>query len=312
MSRSTRRNLRIEESWLYAVISPADLARRLSTRQHMLTPEELEQLSKDVGNFKLFSMKMSNGKERPIQQPKPKLQRVHLRIHNLLSRVSVPSYLHSAVKGKSYLSNARAHQSDVAIVKIDVKKFFASVPRSAILRFFNEKMKCRRDVSGILANLLTFDAHLPTGSSASPIIAYYAFKPMFDEIALLAVAHSLTMTCYVDDMTLSGTFATKGLLQEVRKIIARFGLKSHKAYIFSASDPKVVTGICLTAKGDRVPNKLQLKIKLGFDALAATTNPVARSKLLRPLLGRLEAAGQIDPSFKARAQTLRSHSSKAI
>ena len=43
-------------------------------------------------------------------------------------------------------------------------------------------MKCRRDVAGLLADMLTFEAHLPTGSAASPIIAFYAFKPMFDEI----------------------------------------------------------------------------------------------------------------------------------
>jgi hypothetical protein len=306
MSRAPRRDLRIEECWLYAIASPADLARRLSSRGFVLTTKEIEQLSKDAGNFKLFAIKKSNGKMRAIQEPKPKLQRAHRRIHELLSRVQVPTYLHSAVRGKSYLSNAHAHALGVAVIKIDVKEFFASVPRDAVLRFFRKTMKCRQDVAGLLADLLTFDAHLPTGSSASPIIAYYAFKPMFDEIERLAKVHSLIMTCYVDDMALSGSAAVKSTLFETRKIIARFGLKSHKAHIFSLADPKVITGVCLTSDGNRVPNKLHLKIKQGFDAVSNAVTLEAKSKASISLLGRLEAAGQIDPTFKARAATLRS------
>lgn len=305
MRRTARRNLRLDECGLYAAVSPAYLTYRLSTPGFRIGVEELQKLAKDAGNFNLF-IKKKGGKQRPIQEPKPRLQRVHARIHKLLSRVEVPPYLHSAVQGRSYLSNAAAHSADVPAIKIDVKKFFHSVPRVAVFRFFNDPLKCRRDVAGLLADLLTFDGHLPTGSSASPIIAFYAFKPMFDEIASLAQENELTMTCYVDDMALSGVGATEAVLHSVRKIIARHGLKSHKARVFTPSQPRVVTGVCLASDGSRVPNKLHLKIKKGFDALADATTPEARSKALRPLLGRLDAAGQIDPVFRARAVTLRS------
>jgi RNA-directed DNA polymerase len=149
------------------------------------------------------------------------------------------------------------------------------------------------------------EAHLPTGGAASPIIAYYSFKNMFDEIDQLARSRNVTMTCYVDDMALSGPRATKGLLREVQQIISRHGLKSHKAHKFSASEPKVVTGVCITAGGPRVPNKLHLKIKNGFKSLSGVETPIEKAKILGPLLGRMEAAGQIDPAFKARAKTLR-------
>jgi RNA-directed DNA polymerase len=203
---------------------------------------------------------------------------------------------------KSYVSNAAAHDPKMPTIKIDVKKFFPSVSRVVIFNFFAGPLKCRRDVAGLLADILTFDAHLPTGSAASPIIAYYSFKPMFDEIAQFAESLGLTMTCYVDDMALSGLRANKGVLYTIKEIIARHGLKSHKAHTFSGSQPKVVTGVCNTAAGPRVPNKLHLKIKNGFDALAKA---VEQDKVLRPLLGRLEAAAQIDPVFKARAKTVR-------
>jgi len=305
MAKPRRRNLKLADCWLYAVNSPADLARRLSTQAHPIKAEELSTLARDVGNFRLFSITGANGKSRQVQEPKRPLQWIHARIHALLSRVEVPEYLHSAVRGRSYLSNAAAHDPSMPAIKIDVKKFFPSVSRPAIFNFFAGSMKCRRDVAGLLADILTFSAHLPTGSAASPIIAFYAFKPMFDEIAQLAVAHDLTMTCYVDDMTLSGPRANKGVLFEMHKIIARHGLKSHKAHVFAASQPKVVTGVCNTPTGPRVPNKLHLKIKMGFNGLSRATTRDAKEKALRPLLGRLEAAGQIDPLFRARAITLR-------
>lgn len=209
------------------------------------------------------------------------------------------------MRGKSYISNAAAHDPAMPTIKIDIKKFFPSVSRAVVFNFFVGPLKCRRDVAGLLADILTFDAHLPTGSAASPIIAYYSFKPMFDEIAQFAESLGLAMTCYVDDMALSGPRANKSVLYEIKKIIARHGLRSHKAHAFSGSQPKVVTGVCNTPSGPRVPNKLHLKIKSGFDALEKAKTLTDREKVLRPLLGRLEAAAQIDPVFRARAKTVR-------
>jgi hypothetical protein len=80
--------------------------------------------------------------------------------------------------------------------------------------------------------------------------------------------------------------------------------------VASGAQPKVVTGVCNTPAGPRVPNRLHLKIKNGFDALAKTQNLFEEEKVLRPLLGRLEAAAQIDPKFKARAKTLRAKYSR--
>jgi RNA-directed DNA polymerase len=305
MSKKRRTDLKLSECWLYAVDSPADLARRLSTPGNKLIVKDLRALSADVGNFRLFTVINDKGKPRAIQWPKRRLQSIHSRVHTLLSRVAVPKYLHSAIQGRSYVSNAAAHDCAVPVVKLDVKKFFPSVSRAAIFSFFEGPLKCRRDVAGLLADILTYKAHLPTGGAASPIIAYYSFKNMFDEIEQLARSRNVIMTCYVDDMALSGPRATKGLLREIQQIISRHGLKSHKAHKFSASEPKVVTGVCITAGGARVPNKLHLKIKKGFESLSVAETPTEKGKILGPLLGRIEAAGQIDPAFKARAKTLR-------
>src|SRR5687768_9339222 len=109
MKQNKHNSLPIAKCWLYAIASPADLARRrLSTNAYPITIDDLNRLTKDLGNFKLFSIR-KHGKDRAIQEPKRELQRIHRRVHDLLSRVQVPDYLHSAVAGKSYLSNAAAH-----------------------------------------------------------------------------------------------------------------------------------------------------------------------------------------------------------
>lgn len=303
MNKKVRRDLLLTNCWLYAVSSKPELARRLSTEKYPVTVDDLERLAGDAGNFKVFPKKNRKGKVREVQEPIRELQRLHERVHKLLSRVEVPTYLHSAVRGKSYLTNAEVHSLTAPTVKIDIKSFFKSVPRSAVKTFFRDSLQCRGDVCGLMADLLTFNGHLPTGSSSSPIISYYAFKDMFDAIHQMAVDHGLTMSCYVDDMTFSGMNATSAFLYQVHGLIARHGLKSHKMHVFAENEPRVVTGVCLTASGPKVPNKLQLDIKIGFDDLAAGNGDV--KKIGARLVGQLEAARLIDPKFANRAHNLR-------
>jgi RNA-directed DNA polymerase len=297
------KRLSIQQCFLYAIASPKDLARRLSTKYCQVTPEQLESLAGDAGNFNVF-LSRKNGKPRMVQQPRPKLQRLHRRVHDLLSRIETPDYLHSAVAGRSYITNAAAHHCGVSAIKIDVKKFFQSVPRGAVYRFFAGPMRCNPEVAGLLARLLTYAGHLPTGGSASPIIAYYAFKEMFDAIHDLARAKALTMTCYVDDMGLSGVKASRSVLHEVRLLIASHGLKSHKVKFIPANRPMIITGVAVTAKGLRVPNRRHRAISEGFGQYRAAADATEANKAFTKLVSRMHEAGQIEPHWKARAHTL--------
>lgn len=309
MGRKIRRDLLLTNCWLYSAASKADMARRLSTPKYPVTAGQLDRLAADEGHFKEFPKTNRKGKVRQVQEPIRELQRIHQRVHKLLSRVEVPAYLHSAVCGKSYLTNAEAHSLTAPTVKIDIKSFFKSVPRMAVKAFFRDSLQCRADVCGLMADLLTFNGHLPTGSCSSPIISYYAFKDMFDQIHGLAVQNGLTMTCYVDDMTFSGDKATRSFLYQVERVIASHGLKSHKTRAFAKNEPRVVTGVCLTAKGAKVPNALHLEIKVGFDDLAAGKGDAKKTRAT--LIGQLEAARLIDPRFGPRARALRQASLKA-
>lgn len=291
----------LNQSPLYKVTSPKRLAEVLG-----ISLPDLEHLiAAEHDNYQVFDVTRSDGGKRKIEQPKARTQGLHRRVCDLLSRIETPEYLHSAIKGRSYLTNAAAHVGRGPMVKVDVRSFFRSVPRAAVYRFFTEWMRCAGDVSGMLARLLTVYGHLPTGSSASPILSYYAFKSMFDRIDALARERGLVLTVYVDDMCLSGAAATRRLLYEVRRIIASNGLKSHKARYFGPKRPKIVTGAVVGEAGLRLPNRRHLKIYQGYRALRGEADARKKLVLLTPLVSRLYEAAQVEARWlpKARAMT---------
>lgn len=290
----------IDQCRLYKITSPVDLATRLK-----MTVERLESLAKDEGNYRIFDIEQ-NGKKRSIQEPKPLLQQLHARIHLLLSRIETPDYLHSAIRGRSYISNAQAHLNEGNVIKIDIKKFFRSVPKIAVYKFFLDHLKCAEHAAGLLANLLTIGGFLPTGSSSSPIMSYYAFKNMFDEIEELAKAHNLKMTCYVDDLTLSGQCATPKLSYQIRQIIAKNGLKSHKVRYFTTNRPKVITGVVIAKGKACLPNRRHFLIKKGYEDLCVAETPEKKLAILNVLISRVHEAAQIEASWLPKAKALQS------
>jgi len=137
--------------------------------------------------------------------------------------------------------------------------------------------------------------HLPTGSYLSGIIAFLAHQSMFDEIHVLSLSAGCTMTCYVDDVVLSGRGATKTLLHEVRGIINRHGLaaKREKSKTFPADKPKIVTGVVITSDGLAVPNKRLQDARRVRDLIENTSDLREKDRLRSSLKGKLQEAKQI-------------------
>lgn len=277
--------LKLENCYLFAIASPADLAARLGA-----SVAEIEELA-NANPYKFWTT--AAGRE--IQEPKRPLQRLHGRVHELLARVEPPPYLHSSVRGTSYITNAKAHISPHPAVKLDIKKFFPSVTRHALFQFFYHRMKCARDAAGLLARLLTCDGRLATGSRASPILAYYAFKEMFDELYEAALARDLNLTCYVDDITITGVGSSQ-FLPKARKIVTAYGLRSHKVKLFSSKQPRIITGVVVTKDGIKLPNRRHQKIRQEYDRLKHEKSTLKKLELLGPLISRVYEAAQIDPN----------------
>ena len=237
---------------------------------------------------------MRGSKPREIQQPLGHLQELHRRIGQLLSRIELPDYVYSC-KGRSYADNARVHLDQVPLIKTDIHHFYPSTSRAMVYRMFRDRFQCAPDIAGHLADLCCYrQEHVPTGSPLSGALAFFAAKPMFDKIEKLAEQEGCRMTLYVDDVTVSGSLATKRLLGSVRQVVHEHGLKTKqkKSKTYSANAPKAVTGAIVASDGLRLPNKRHRKIWETRRELAAASGE-EREHLQKVLQGRLQEAAQI-------------------
>jgi hypothetical protein len=127
---------------------------------------------------------------------------------------------------------------------------------------------------------------------------------MFQDIADLALAQSLVVSCYVDDITVTGSRDLGQTVRDLQTIIKQYGLRSHKIKMFPAGRPKIITGVIVCDSALKLPNKRHKAIADGFDLLSSATTPEEELAILNRLVSRLHEAGTIEPVFKARAKLL--------
>ncbi len=205
-----------------------------------------------------FDIEPKPGKKRHIEEPLPGLKVVQARIASLLARIRPADYLYCPAKRRCYVANAAQHRHNRVVHCLDITKFFPSTPRRRVYTFFTDVMECAPDVAGRLAGLATFNGHLPTGSPLSPIMAHYAYTDVWQALAQIAKEHDLTLTVYVDDVTVSGQHVPECLVWEMKKIIYASGLRYHKEKRY-VDRPADVTGVILRDGNLLVPNRQHLK-----------------------------------------------------
>ena len=152
----------------------------------------------------------------------------------------------------------------------------------------------------LIADLCTYQGHVPTGSSASMLLAFYAHKQAFDAQYLRALQEGNTFTLYVDDITLSGEAVNLRALCPITKTLRSAGLKCHKTHLFEKESPKIVTGAIVTDRGLRLPNRRHLKIAQGIAALGATLAQHERESIFRKLTGQINEAANVEERSKLR------------
>ncbi|MCW5575183.1 MAG: RNA-directed DNA polymerase [Burkholderiales bacterium] len=292
MRTSKRRTHKARESRLYAIGTRAQLIEILG----LPSLEALDELV-DGGDkhFKVYTE--DDGRE--IEYPLGEMADCHTQLAKLLKRIELPSYVHSQY-GRSYVTNAKAHATSVPLAKTDITKYFPSTPFRHVQRFFLQDMKCPRDVAWYLTKLCTYSSHIPTGSKISNPLAFLANRPLFDSIHAYALKHGCVMTLLQDDIVVSGSAASKKMLNEIQMMIRRWGLKASpkrkKTKTYPASAVKVVTGVVIKNGKTTLPNRRR---KLLADAAADVIKAQSRREVADAVLslgGRIHEADQIDPS----------------
>ncbi len=261
--------------------------------------KQLNVLLSKKTNYNVFT-----DNKRRIEEPKTQMKAIHKRIQILLNRFETPDYLHSSIKGRSYVSNAKSHRSGEVVRKIDLKRCYPSTTFGHILRFFRDDMKCSLDVATLLTSITTFENHLPTGSPVSPILCFYAHRKLFDCISELASENNIIFTCYVDDLTFSGVDIKGDFMHKVRRLIRKSDMVGHKEKYYRQNKFMEITGVGLRKGQLLLPNRRQKKIYELWKITMMTDEIDKKRELLKKLIGSVSEAGQIEERFKNKSNYL--------
>lgn len=282
----------IEQSVLFGQSSRKRLAQLIDWSDRV---GALEAFARRSDNYQPYAKKKPNGKVRMIEPPQPTMMRLHSHVFGMLSKIQTPPYLHSGVKGKSYLTNAAQHAGvHGATITMDLEEFYVSTKWGHIYRFFHKDLRCSPDFSALLARICCFENHLPTGSPASQLLAFFAHRKMFEEVNQFVTSRGGVFTVYVDDLTITMVCGGHRDAEAVSKIVARHGLRINvkKTHVYGTRDAKAVTGHILHPNGVRASHAKHMGLKLLRDQANASD---ATQKVYAKLVGVLEHIATIDP-----------------
>lgn len=264
-------------------------------------------------HYRVREIPKPDGTKRVLEVPDPKLKAVHARIKHQLSLLVAPDYLHSGVKGRSFVTNALVHQGARSMLTLDIRKFYPSCSRKAVERYFRRELGQPKDIASLLADISTFDEHIPTGSPVSQILAFWAKSQAFNEIARYAKNRGLKLTLYVDDITFSSDKDTvpRHVYADVSGILKKYDLqiKRSKAHFYDWNADKRVTGNIIKKSGEIVaPNKMKRKLfKSVLKKSGGQTSALSEKEVLSAL-GILRTINMIEgtDSFPCLHRNLRS------
>jgi hypothetical protein len=291
MPRSVPKRHPLNQSRLYAMQSRANLAALFGTTRAGLDALLAMERPYSEGMRDITR----NGKTKPrfIQEPRGDLRPIHAYVGKALSRIEPPDFLFCPVKRRSYVTNAAQHVGAKEVRTLDIKNYFPSTPRHRVDWFFRTVMRCSPDVASVLAQLLTANGWLATGSTVSPILSFFAFYDMWQAIARIAKEEGLVLTVYMDDITLSGDVVPERVVWEVRKQIHNRSLEAHKERRHTCGLGEV-TGALINRGRLAVPNR---QLKKAYDtrvALAAATDPAEMARLTSVLRGLNDQRKQVE------------------
>lgn len=257
-----------------------------------LNEGQMRQLSSS-SEYNFFTDSSKPEKPREVQEPLGSTMRTHYRFVKLLDSIQRPEFLHSATRKRSNITNAEKHKGDASVIKTDIKSFYQNTTFHHVKSFFYVDLGWPHDIAKMMASICTVNGHLPTGSCLSPLLSYWAHRHAFEAIEALCVSKNVTLTLYVDDLTLSGKLANKRLLKQVKILIGQRGLLTHKDVLIAPKHAATVTGVIVDGNQIRVPNEHRLKIINTIDDVAnGQVDQLAR------LRSQIAYAGSIEPKTK--------------
>ena len=238
-----------------------------------------------------------------ISEPLPSLKEIQIWIlKNILYKIPVSPFAKAYKPNVRLIENLKFHKKQPKVFTLDLENFFPSIKVKAIEKIFRQ-LGYSKMVSKLLSKLCTRDGALPQGAPTSPYLSNLILKDADAVIANFCKQRKIRYTRYADDLSFSGDFDEKELLDKVTQTIEKLDLRINKSKtkLMTPNTRQTVTGIVVNEKPQVVfhkRNELRQAIyyikKFGIDE-HREYKEINQKNYLEHLLGKINFVLQINP-----------------
>lgn len=204
-----------------------------------------------------------NGALRCLSVPDPILKRIQRRILEvLLFDMEISPYAAAYRFGGGILWNARPHIGKDKLFKLDIRSFFDSILYSQVKEAAFPEAIYAEPLRILLALLCYYGDGLPQGAPTSPAISNIIMKNFDNCLGNWCQNRGICYTRYCDDMTFSGNFDEKEVLDFTAAELKKMGFFINPAKTVTADryHRQMVTGIVVNQRPS-VPEEYRRRLR---------------------------------------------------
>jgi hypothetical protein len=341
---------RLKHEWAIAdIASVPELAQRLELSDGQLAwLADVRGLERTVSteqlrNYRYRALPRPGGIPRVIEAPKARLKEIQRWVlREILDHLPPHEAAHGFTRRRSAVTHAQLHTGQAAVLRLDLKDFFASVPAGrvyGIFRTLGYSPSVCHVLTGITTNTVPESVwqviasatprsavqarfwlgrqlatpHLPQGAPTSPALANLAAFRLDRRLTGLAEASRLCYSRYADDLTFSGParlLRRRSQFESTATRIVRaegFAVNEAKSTTQSAGGRQTVCGVVVNVRPNvRRSDYDRLKAILHN---AAADGPVSQNHdgvadFKAHLRGRISWVGSLNPTRGDRLRKL--------
>jgi retron-type reverse transcriptase len=239
----------------------------------------------------------SDGTKRKLSVPDLILKMVQRSIvDNILAYYPVSKYAKAYAFGTNVQMNAKPHVGKKKILKLDIEGFFDNIIYSRVKDVVFYKEKFSEPIRILLSMLCYHRDSLPQGAPTSPAITNIIMYEFDEKIGSYCKEKGIAFTRYCDDMTFSGDFNEKEIINLVKSELRKMGLflKNRKTVVIPNSKRQTVTGIVVNEKINlkkeykkKIRQEMYYIKKYGLDEHLRKMGVVDKQLYLNSLKGRV-------------------------
>lgn len=257
-------------------------------------------------HYRAAQMPKGNGEVRKLHVPDDLLMTIQRAINTKLLSLEETSRFAMAYKtGTSTKANAEPHIGQPMILKIDIRHFFDHLIFPLIKEKAFPATRYSEQNRMLLTFLCTYKDALPQGAPTSPAISNIIMREFDDYVGAWCNERNIVYTRYCDDMTFSGEFDPKPVIDLVKKQLKRLGLylNDKKTVVVRKGQRQSVTGIVVNEKlsvsieyKKRIRQEMHYCMKYGIaDHLTKTGEKESEEVYVAKLLGRINYVLSVEP-----------------